>query len=90
MAAISAAIGTLLRMFIRGYQLVVSPLLGPCCRFAPSCSAYAIEAIAVHGPVRGSWLAIRRVARCHPFHAGGVDPVPETKAAPGGRTPRAG
>jgi uncharacterized protein len=88
MAVISAAIGAVLRMSIRGYQLVVSPLLGPCCRFAPSCSAYAIEAIEVHGPARGTWLAIRRVARCHPFHAGGVDPVPE--AAPGGRPPRAG
>ena len=61
---------------IRAYQLVLSPLLGPRCRFYPSCSSYAAEALAVHGAVRGSWLAVRRIARCHPFHPGGFEPVP--------------
>ena len=62
---------------IRGYQKVISPALPPSCRFYPSCSQYAIEAIARHGALRGSWLAARRLARCHPFHPGGVDPFPE-------------
>ena len=61
---------------VGGYRRWVSPLLGPRCRFAPSCSAYAAEAVAVHGAARGSWLAARRIARCHPFHPGGHDPVP--------------
>ncbi len=63
-------------LVIRGYQKVISPALPPSCRFYPSCSQYAIEAIARHGALRGSWLAARRLARCHPFHPGGVDPVP--------------
>jgi len=62
---------------IRGYQLFVSPLLGPRCRFAPSCSAYAAEAIGAHGAFCGSWLALKRILRCHPLHPGGYDPVPE-------------
>ena len=62
---------------IRGYQWFISPLLGNHCRFYPSCSEYAREAIERHGAIRGVWLAIRRVARCHPWHPGGVDPVPE-------------
>jgi len=62
---------------IRCYQWFVSPLLGNHCRFYPSCSEYAREAIERHGVLRGVWLAIRRVARCHPWHPGGVDPVPE-------------
>jgi uncharacterized protein len=64
------------RILIRGYQLLVSPLLGPRCRFHPSCSQYALEAIELHGTLRGAWLALRRLSRCHPFHAGGYDPVP--------------
>ncbi|MEP7025508.1 MAG: membrane protein insertion efficiency factor YidD [Actinomycetota bacterium] len=61
---------------ITGYRRFVSPLLPPRCRFLPSCSAYALEAVRVHGAVRGGWLAARRLGRCHPFHAGGIDPVP--------------
>jgi hypothetical protein len=58
------------------YRMAVSPALAPSCRYVPSCSAYAVEAIEVHGALRGSWLALRRLLRCHPFHAGGHDPVP--------------
>lgn len=61
---------------IRGYQRFISPLLGPRCRFLPTCSAYAAEAIDVHGPLCGSWLALKRILRCHPLHPGGYDPVP--------------
>lgn len=62
---------------IRAYQLVISPLLGPRCRFYPSCSHYAIEAIERFGVVKGSGLALRRISRCHPLNPGGVDPVPK-------------
>jgi hypothetical protein len=68
---------------IRFYQLIVSPLLGPRCRFWPSCSHYADEAIAVHGLWRGSWLALRRIGRCHPFYPGGIDLVPGTESRHG-------
>lgn len=61
---------------IRLYQRFVSPLLPASCRYAPSCSHYAVEALARHGPVRGTWLALRRIARCHPWGASGYDPVP--------------
>jgi uncharacterized protein len=63
-------------VMLTGYRRFVSPLLGPRCRFYPSCSAYALEAVQVHGALRGSWLAVRRLSRCHPFHPGGLDPVP--------------
>ena len=64
---------------IRVYQYLISPLLGPRCRFYPTCSRYAVEAIEVHGVARGSYLALRRVLRCHPWHPGGIDPVPEKR-----------
>ena len=60
---------------LRGYKRLLSPLLPPACRFLPTCSEYAMEAVTRHGPFRGTWLALRRVARCHPFHPGGYDPV---------------
>lgn len=63
-------------MCIRFYQIFISPLKPPTCRFYPTCSAYAIEAIQKKGPVKGAWLAIKRIAKCHPFHPGGYDPVP--------------
>ncbi|RCV55130.1 membrane protein insertion efficiency factor YidD [Marinitenerispora sediminis] len=64
---------------IRGYQRFISPLFPPVCRFYPSCSAYAVEALRVHGALRGLWLTVRRIGRCHPFHPGGIDPVPPRK-----------
>jgi putative membrane protein insertion efficiency factor len=66
-----------LKIFIRAYQLVLSPLIGPSCRFYPSCSQYGIEAIDTHGALRGTWLTIKRISRCHPWHEGGFDPVPD-------------
>ncbi|MCU6707714.1 membrane protein insertion efficiency factor YidD [Paenibacillus sp. J5C_2022] len=62
---------------IRFYRKVISPLKPPTCRFYPSCSIYALEAIEKHGAAKGSWLAAKRIARCHPFHPGGFDPVPD-------------
>ena len=67
----------LLLSLIRAYQYLLSPWLGRQCRFEPSCSHYAAEAITRHGAMRGSWLAARRVCRCHPLAAGGFDPVPD-------------
>ncbi len=61
---------------VRAYQVVLSPVLGGACRYYPSCSAYAIEALERHGAWRGGWLALRRIGRCHPFRPGGFDPVP--------------
>lgn len=64
---------------IKAYRFSISPIFGPRCRFYPSCSVYAIEAIEQHGFVRGVWLAIKRVLKCHPLHSGGCDCVPERK-----------
>lgn len=67
------------RLFVwllRAYQILVSPMFGPSCRFYPTCSNYAIEAVKLHGAARGGWLAARRVCRCHPWNDGGVDLVP--------------
>jgi uncharacterized protein len=65
--------------FIRQYQRWLSPLLGPSCRFHPTCSEYAIEAIKIHGLVIGCWLSVKRILKCHPLHPGGLDPVPFNK-----------
>ncbi len=67
---------------IKGYRLIVSPYLAPHCRFTPSCSEYALIAITQHGTLRGFALAIKRLLRCHPWHPGGYDPVPERKEKP--------
>ena len=66
----------LLMLLLRGYQLLVSPWLSPSCRYEPSCSHFAAEAVERHGAIHGSWLALRRLARCHPLGASGYDPVP--------------
>ncbi|PYI55080.1 membrane protein insertion efficiency factor YidD [Paenibacillus flagellatus] len=76
-----------LQLPIRFYRSWISPLKPPTCRFYPSCSAYALEAIEVHGAAKGSWLAAKRICKCHPFHPGGFDPVPpreESGNEPGG------
>ena len=79
-ASVSAARPSLLALAltraIKGYQRFISPALPPACRFTPSCSQYALEAVTRYGVARGGWLAVRRLARCHPFHRGGPDPVP--------------
>ncbi|AIF54019.1 membrane protein insertion efficiency factor YidD [Pelosinus sp. UFO1] len=62
-------------LFIKGYRLFISPLKPPTCRFVPTCSEYALQAIEKHGIVRGGLMAVRRILRCHPFHPGGYDPV---------------
>ncbi len=67
---------------IRFYQRFISPGLPATCRYYPSCSAYAVEALQVHGAARGSWMAVRRIGRCHPWHEGGLDPVPPRRERP--------
>ncbi|WP_404400867.1 membrane protein insertion efficiency factor YidD [Idiomarina seosinensis] len=81
MAKIGKALRTVPIALIKIYQWVISPLLGPRCRFYPTCSHYACEAIEKHGTIKGVGLAIRRVARCHPGSEGGFDPVPENNSA---------
>ncbi|MCG7342521.1 membrane protein insertion efficiency factor YidD [Sporosarcina sp. ACRSL] len=68
---------TILISMIKIYQKVISPLTPPSCRFYPTCSHYGVEAIQKHGTLRGGWLTIRRILKCHPFHEGGFDPVPD-------------
>ena len=82
MHSIREFVSRVLLILIAGYRLIVSPWLPARCRFAPSCSAYAAEAIALYGPWVGTRLAIARIARCHPWHAGGHDPVPAARSAP--------
>ncbi len=66
-----------LRLFVRFYQYFISPLTGPNCRYAPTCSEYAMEALEKHGALKGTWLTLRRLSRCHPLGGSGYDPVPE-------------
>ena len=75
-AWVSRALVGVLLVPIRLYRALLSPLLPQVCRFHPSCSVYAMQALQEHGPFRGLWLAARRLTRCHPFHPGGLDPVP--------------
>ena len=65
---------------VKGYRLLISPMLPPSCRFYPTCSEYAVEALSRHGALKGGWLTLRRLGRCHPFCAGGIDPVPGTSS----------
>ena len=66
--------------FIRFYQVVISPIKPPSCRFYPTCSHYGLEAVQRFGALKGGWLTIKRILKCHPFHPGGIDPVPEKKS----------
>ena len=81
--AVGAAVVDALVFLVRLYQRAISPLVGPCCRYAPSCSQYTIEALRVHGVVRGLGLTVWRVLRCHPFSHSGYDPVPPPRAGTG-------
>ncbi|MCE2437504.1 MAG: membrane protein insertion efficiency factor YidD [Pseudomonadales bacterium] len=74
------ALQRVLLALVRAYQLVISPLKGPTCRFYPTCSSYAVEAIEMHGGLRGTWLTVKRLLKCQPFHPGGVDLVPGTES----------
>ena len=74
---VSRKTGAVLIWLVAGYKRLISPLLPSACRFYPTCSDYMREAIAVHGPARGVWLGVKRLARCHPLHAGGFDAVPQ-------------
>jgi len=86
-SAVRGPVARALLAAIRVYRTAISPALPPSCRYTPSCSAYAAEAITVHGAGRGSWLALRRLLRCHPFHAGGHDAVPPAVAPAKFRSP---
>jgi putative membrane protein insertion efficiency factor len=77
-------IGLVMRGLIRLYQLLLSPVLPASCRFVPSCSAYAMQAIETHGPLGGTWLGVKRICRCHPWNDGGYDPVPPANTDHGG------
>ena len=74
--AASRAVAAVLMGMVRLYQITLSPYIGGQCRFHPTCSNYALDALANHGPLRGSWLALKRLLKCHPFHPGGFDPAP--------------
>jgi uncharacterized protein len=72
-----SVVKALLIALLRAYQLLISPLFPPCCRYSPSCSRYAMEAVGTHGAIKGSWLILKRLLRCHPWGGYGFDPVPE-------------
>ena len=76
MSVSTGPVARVLLAIVRGYRILISPIRPPSCRYTPTCSAYAMEAIQTYGAGRGSWLATRRLLRCHPFHSGGHDPVP--------------
>ncbi|MBL4603115.1 MAG: membrane protein insertion efficiency factor YidD [Emcibacteraceae bacterium] len=76
---LSAILSYFLKALITVYKYVISPLLGPKCRYLPTCSSYAMEAIDIHGPIKGGWMAIRRIIRCNPWGNSGYDPVPAKK-----------
>ena len=79
-SVVSRIVAIILRGLIRGYQLLIAPVLGPRCRHLPSCSEYTSEAIRLHGPVRGGWLGLCRILRCNPWGSSGYDPVPGSDA----------
>ncbi len=81
-------LAAILSLLVRAYQVTVSPMLGNRCRFYPGCSSYSRDALKLHGAAFGSFLTIRRLARCHPFHPGGFDPVPEIFPASRARKPQ--
>ncbi|MBL4692482.1 MAG: membrane protein insertion efficiency factor YidD [Magnetovibrio sp.] len=74
--ALTRALTWIFRVLIMGYQWLVSPILGGNCRYHPTCSSYALQALEQHGPFKGAWLGVKRILRCHPWHDGGFDPVP--------------
>lgn len=76
MAASHSLSEKVLIAIIRFYQVIISPMIGPRCRFTPTCSSYGLEAIKMHGALKGSWLTLKRILKCHPLSAGGYDPVP--------------
>ena len=77
LSVVNTVVCAVLIFFVRAYKVVLSPMLGNCCRFEPSCSVYCIEALRTHGAMRGLWLTVRRLFRCRPFGPSGYDPVPE-------------
>ena len=81
MKIISNLIGRLIILIVRGYQLIISPWLGPSCRHSPTCSAYMIKAVQEWGPLKGFWLGLKRIGKCHPWGTSGYDPVPEKNSA---------
>jgi putative membrane protein insertion efficiency factor len=80
MDGIGTTMQKLLILLVRIYRILISPFLGNNCRFHPTCSAYAEAALEEHGGLKGAWLAIKRISRCHPWHPGGVDPVPKLES----------
>ncbi|MEE4347305.1 MAG: membrane protein insertion efficiency factor YidD [Paracoccaceae bacterium] len=79
MKAVSRLLAQIIALPVRAYRLVFSPWVGFNCRYQPTCSAYALEALETHGPIKGTWLAARRIGRCHPWGSAGYDPVPDAK-----------